>query len=84
MVASDHEARALAKEALTRIDGHETLCTSRWEESRDALNGLKVSVTKLYERWWQIAAAMIVGLLGVVASAVWIGIQIAKLTNGKL
>lgn len=33
-----HDAHAQAKEALTRIDGHEKLCAERWAEARKAFD----------------------------------------------
>lgn len=71
-----------AREALARLEGHERLCTERWEQSRLSMMRIERGVSGLYKRWWQLAVGVIVILLGMVGSALWLGAQISKIIGG--
>lgn len=73
----------MAQAAHGRIDGHEALCTERWTQSASALTRIEHGVAGLYRRWWQLAAAVIVLLLGMVGTALYVGGKIAQLSGGQ-
>lgn len=66
----DQEARDLAKEAKSKIQSHEQLCTERWDQSRLAMERLEVCVEKVQkamdERIGKIPASIIAALTGLV------------------
>jgi hypothetical protein len=77
----DHEARTMAQQAHGRIDGHERLCTERWEQSRLALARVERGVSGLYRRWWALATAIIGLLLASIGGAIYLGFKMAEIAN---
>mgnify|MGYP000078236132 FL=1 len=73
MPADDHEARMMAQQALNRIDGHETLCTERWDEAKRSMDRTQKSVDGLYRWRWATAVSIILLLFGLIAAAVKLG-----------
>ena len=59
----DQEARRLADKALGKIEGHELLCTERWEQARSALGDLAKEMNSA-KKW---LISLLITLLGSVA-----------------
>ena len=73
----------MAQSALGRLDGHEKLCAERWTQSATALARIEHGVAGLYRRWWQLAVAVIVILLGMIGTALYVGGKIAQISGGQ-
>lgn len=78
-MADDHEARMMAQHALHKIDGHETLCTERWNAAKASMDRTQKSVDGLYRWRWATAVSIIALLLGVIYSAIKLGGALAKI-----
>lgn len=50
----DYEARGMAQQALDKIEGHEKLCTERWDNVKNVLKGIN-------NRLWWIIATVVAG-----------------------
>ena len=66
----DQEARDIARDALAKLSSHETLCTERWNQQRQALENLVSTVSGLQRSLDRtipkLPAAVIAGLTGLV------------------
>lgn len=68
----DQEARDCAKDAMSKLNTHEVLCTERWGQQRAALETLTVSVARLQNSFdgvsnkflSPVAVGLIAGLMG--------------------
>ena len=61
------EALHQAERAHDRIQGHEELCSQRWNQLNQTLIEVKASIRRLYSQQWAAAGAVILALLGAVA-----------------
>lgn len=72
----------MAQNAITRLDGHERVCTERWTESRKTMERVEKGVAGLYTRWWGMAVGLVLALLGLIATvaaaAFWLGDKLSK------
>lgn len=69
----------MASRALDKIDGHETLCTERWNAAKSSMDRTQKSVDGLYRWRWATAVSIIALLLGVIYSAIKLGGALAKI-----
>ncbi len=83
MADPDHEARSMAQNVSGRLDGHERICTERWNESRKTMERVEKGVAGLYTRWWSMAVGLVVSLLALIATvaaaAFWLGDKLSKI-----
>lgn len=75
---ADQVARDAVRAALSQIEKHEAICAERWRQHQDSvnqvnesLNAMRVSVQGIYDRFWQIAGATVVVLIGCVGALMW-------------
>ena len=65
----DHVARQMGQRALDKIEGHEKLCTERWDNVRHILKGINS------RQWWMITA--LVAGQGAVLLILWNALNVS-------
>lgn len=71
----------MAQHVAGRIDGHERLCTERWEQSRQGLARVERGVAGLYKRWWGLATGIIIMLFGLIGSVAYVAWRLGQLAQ---
>ena len=81
MSTIDQQARDLAEGAKSQIDGHEKLCSERWNQARTSMDRVATELSKLSDRlerkidtlygrlWWMVGGVIgsLIAIVGFLA-----------------